>query len=115
MRPGHVTVEEGHFGVSAGWPESIAPGDLVLLYCTGGYARYPKSVPGVGVVEEVDYGQQSFTFDYEPLSQPVPLEALRFVFEPVDAAKLRNIRFNNHWLFEIAAESFGRTVGGLLG
>ena len=115
MLPGHVTVEEGHFGVSVGWPESIAPGDLVLLYCTGGYARYPKSVPGVGVVEEVDYGQQSFTFDYEPLSQPVPLEALRFVFEPVDAAKLRNIRFNNHWLFEIAAESFGRAVYGLLG
>ena len=115
MLPGHVTVEEGHFGVHAGWPESIAPGDLVLLYCTGGYARYPKSVPGVGVVEEVDYGQQSFTFDYEPLSQPVPLEALRFVFEPVDAAKLRNIRFNNHWLFEIAAESFGRAVYGLLG
>ncbi len=115
MLPGHVTVEEGHFGVSAGWPEGIAPGDLVLLYCTGGYARYPKFVPGVGVVEEVDYGQQSFTFEYEPLSQPVPLEALRFVFEPVDAAKLRNIRFNNHWLFEIAAESFGRAVYGLLG
>ena len=57
MLPGHVTVEEGHFGVHAGWPEGIAPGDLVLLYCTGGYARYPKSVPGVGVVEEVDHEQ----------------------------------------------------------
>ena len=114
MLPGHVTVEEGRFGVHAGWPERIAPGDLVLLYCTGGYARYPKSVPGVGVVEEVDHGRQTFTYDYEPLSQPVPLEGLRFVFEPVDAAKLRNIRFNNHWLFEIDAESFGRAVDGLL-
>ena len=115
MLPGHVTVEEGHFGVSSGWPPRIAAGDLVLLYCTGGYARYPKSVPGVGVVEEVDHGSRSFTFEYEPLSQPVPLEALRFVFEPVDAAKLRNIRFNNHWLFEIAEVSFGRTVEGVLG
>ena len=115
MLPGHVTVEEGHFGVSAGWPESIAPGDLVLLYCTGGYARYPKSVPGVGVVEEVDHGSRSFTFDYEALSRPIPLEELRFAFEPVDAAKLRNIRFNNHWLFEIDAESFGRAVEGVLG
>ena len=115
MLPGHVTVEEGRFGVSAGWPESIAPGDLVLLYCTGGYARYPKSVPGVGVVEEVDHGSWSFTFDYEALSQPVPLEELRFVFEPVDAAKLRNIRFTNHWQFEIAAASFGRAVEGVLG
>ena len=115
MLPGHVTVEEGHFGVSAGWPPRIAAGDLVLLYCTGGYALYPKSVPGVGVVEEVDHGSRSFTFDYEALSRPIPLEELRFAFEPVDAAKLRNIRFNNHWLFEIDAESFARAVDGLLG
>ena len=113
-KPGHVTVEEGHFGVDAGWPKGIAPGDLVLLYCTGGYARYPKSVPGVGVVEDVDHEHQSFTFDYERLSEPVPLDDLRLVFEPVDARKLDNIRFNNHWLFEIAAASFGRAVGGLL-
>ena len=113
--PGHVTVEEGHFGVNAGWPEGIAPGDLVLLYCTGSYARYAKSVPGVGVVTEVDPEQQSFLYDYEPLSRAVALADLRFLFEPRDAAKLANIRFNNHWLFEIAPESFHLAVGGLPG
>ena len=113
-RPGHVTVESGRFGVSAGWPGGIAPGNCVLLYCTGSYARYPKSVPGVGLVLEVEHSRRQFFYDYHPLTGPLPLEDLRFVFEPVDAAKLRNIRFNNHWLFEIAAESFGRAVDGLL-
>lgn len=113
-RPGHVTVEEGGFGVNAGWPEDIAPNDLVLLYCTGSYARYAKSVPGLGVVTAVDHLRQSFTYAYEPLSRPVPLEALRHLFEPRDAARLANIRFNNHWLFEIAAKSFRRVVGGAL-
>lgn len=113
--PGHVTVEEGRFGVNAGWPDGIAPGDLVLLYCTGSYERYPKSAPGIGVVTAVDHARQSFRYDYEPLSRAVALQDLRFLFEPRDAARLANIRFNNHWLFEIAPESFGRAVGGLLG
>lgn len=115
LHPGHVTVEEGRFGVNAGWPDGIAPGDLVLLYCTGGYARYPKSAPGVGVVEEVDHARQSFLYDYEPLARPVPLDTLRLAFEPVDAARLANIRFNNHWLFEIEPASFHRAVDGVMG
>ena len=109
--PGHVTVEEGHFGVNAGWPEDIARGDLVLLYCTGGYVRYAKSVPGIGVVTAVDHARQSFRYAYAPLSWPVALEDLRFLFQPRDAARLANIRFNNHWLFEIAPESFHQAVG----
>ena len=113
--PGHVMVEEGHFGVNAGWPVSIAPGDFVLLYCTGGYAQCPKSVPGVGVVEEVDHDRQSFFYAYERLSRPVPIDELRFAFEPEDAAKLGNIRFKNHWLFEIEAASFWRAVDGVMG
>ena len=112
--PGHVTVEEGHFGVNAGWPKTIAPGDRVLLYCTGTYARYPQSVPGVGVVEEVDHAERSFYFAYRPLSSPLPLEELRLSFTPRDREKLANIRFNNHWLFEIAAASYRRAVEGLL-
>ena len=115
MLPGHVTVEEGHFGVSAGWPPSIAAGDRVLLYCTGGYALYPKSVPGVGVVEEVGHGNRSFFYTYQPLTHPLPLEELRLAMAPADRVKLANIRFNNHWLFEIAAASFERAVEGVLG
>ena len=97
-----------------GGPRASRRGTSCCLYCTGGYARYPKSVPGIGVVEDVDHEQQSFNFDYERLSEPVPLDDLRLVFEAVDARKLDNIRFNNHWLFEIGAASFFAAVGGVM-
>lgn len=108
--PGHVTVEEGRFGVLSGWPIDLAEGDRVLLYCTGGYALYPKSVPGVGVVEEVDHDNRRFFYDYRRLERPVPLDELRLAFQPDDRAKLANIRFDSFWLFEIARKSYRNAV-----
>ena len=109
-RPDHVTVEEGHFGVSSGWPREIAEGDHVLLYCTGTYALYPKSVPGVGVVEEVDHAQRQFFYDYQSLEVRVPLDELRLAFQPDDRTKLANIRFDSFWLFAIAPESYWNVI-----
>ncbi len=108
--PDHVTVEEGHFGVSSGWPSSLAEGDHVLLYCTGSYALYPKSVPGVGVVEEVDHDNRRFFYDYQRLDNRVPLDDLRLALHPDDRIKLANIRFDSFWLFAIAARSYQAVV-----
>lgn len=108
-QPDHVTVEEGHFGVWSGWPSEIARGDRVLLYCTGSYALYPKSVPGVGVVEEVDHANRRFFYDYRRLEVRVPLDDLRLALQPDDRVKLASIRFDSFWLFEIGAKSY-RTV-----
>ena len=109
--PDHVTVEEGHFGVDSGWPPALTEGDRVLLYCTGSYRLYPKSVPGVGVVEEVDHDNRRFFFDYKRLEQRVPLDELRLAFQPADRIKLANIRFDSFWLFEIAAKSYRNVMG----
>lgn len=109
--PDHVTVEEGHFGVDSGWPPELAEGDHVLLYCTGSYRLYPKSVPGVGVVEEVDHDNRRFFFDYKGLDKRVPLDELRLAFQPDDRVKLANIRFDSFWLFEIAAKSYRNVMG----
>ena len=108
--PDHVTVEEGHFGVSSGWPRAIARGDRVLLYCAGSYALYPKSVAGVGVVEEVIHDRRRFFYDYRPLDRPVPLDEVRLAFQPDDRVKLANIRFDSFWLFEIEEESYRNAV-----
>ena len=86
-QPDHVTVEEGHFGVDSGWPPALTEGDRVLLYCTGSYRLYPKSVPGVGVVEEVDCDNRRFFFDYKGLDKRVPLDELRLAFQPDDRVK----------------------------
>ena len=109
--PDHVTVEEGHFGVDSGWPPALAEGDRVLLYCTGSYRLYPKSVPGVGVVEEVDHDNRRFFFDYKRLDHRVPLDELRLALHPDDRVKLANIRFDSFWLFEIAAKSYRNVMG----
>jgi hypothetical protein len=104
--PDHVTVEEGHFGVNAGWPRGLAEGDRVLLYCTGSYRLYPKSVPGIGVVQEVDHENYRFFFDYRRLENRVPLDELRLALHPDDRIKLSNIRFDSFWLFPIKPKSY---------
>ena len=106
--PGHVAVEDGRYGHRS-QPRELAAGDMVLLYCTGTYRRCPQSAPGVGIVTETDWPDRSFRYDYLPFREPVPLEALRFGFEPEDAWKLANIRFDTYWFFRISAQSF-RTV-----
>lgn len=108
--PGHVTVEEGHFGVSSGWPLNLEKCDHLLLYCTQGYRQHSKSVPGIGVVEEVDHDNHRFLFEYRRLDQCVPLEEVRLALHPEDRAKLANIRFNSFWLFPIKPRSYQNVV-----
>ena len=108
--PDHVTVEEGHFGVSAGWPVELAKSDRVLLYCTQSYRLYSKSVPGVGVVEGVDHENHRFFFEYRRLDKRVPLEELRLAFHPDARVKLANIRFDSFWLFPIKPRSYRNVV-----
>lgn len=108
--PDHVTVEEGHFGVSSGWPRQLAKYDHVLLYCTESYRLYSKSVPGVGVVEEVDHDNRRFFFRYQRLDKRVPLDELRLALHPDDRVKLANIRFDSFWLFPIKPRSYRNVV-----
>ena len=108
--PDHVTVEEGHFGVSSGWPVELAKSDRVLLYCTESYTLYSKSVPGVGVVEGVDHENHRFFFEYRRLDKRVPLEELRLALDPDDRVKLANIRFDSFWLFPIKPRSYRNVV-----
>ena len=105
-----MTVEEGHFGVSSGWPLELAKRDHVLLYCTESYRLYSKSVPGVGVVEEVDHDNHRFFFEYRRLDKRVPLEELRLALHPDDRVKLANIRFDSFWLFPIKPRSYRNVV-----
>ena len=108
--PDHVTVEEGRFGVSSGWPRELAKYDHVLLYCTESYRLYSKSVPGVGVVEEVDHDNRRFFFEYRKFDKRIPLDELRLALHPDDRVKLANIRFDSFWLFPIKPRSYWNVV-----
>jgi hypothetical protein len=90
-------------------PFGTNPGDVLLLYCTGGYAEHPMRAPGLGVVLQSD--DESVQYRYLPLVEPISKERIEQEFEPSDADKFRNRRFAGFWLFEISRGSFARAVG----
>ena len=110
---GHVHVEDGGYG-HRNQPAELAPGDMLLLYCTGTYTRYPRSVPGIGMVTTVDKADKHFAYEYLPFRRALPLELLRFRMLGPDQDKLANIRFDTYWFFRIANESFAAVMQGAL-
>ncbi len=111
--PGHVHVEDGAYG-HRNLPTGLSAGDMLLLYCTGTYKRYPRSVPGIGIVSSVEHATRDFWYDYLPLRQALPLELLRFRLSGPDQDKLANIRFDTYWFFRVSAESFRAVMQGAL-
>lgn len=111
--PGHVHVDGGAYG-HKNLPSDLMPGDMLLLYCTGTYKQYPRSVPGFGIVSEVAQEFKKFSYDYFPFKEPLPLEFLRFQITGVDLDKLSNIRFDSYWFFRISNESFSSVMKGAL-
>ena len=83
-------------------------GDILLLYCTGGYAGHEMQVPGIGVVAEVD--DETVRYRYVLLPRPIPKKRIEECFAAEDLKKYRNRKFSTFWLFEISKESFTRTV-----
>ena len=109
--PGHVTVESGTFGNRA-MPRDMAPGDVVLIYCTATYRQYPKASPGIGLVTRVDHTERRYWYDFLPFAEPVPLDYIRLCMAGQDAVRFANIR--REWLFPISRESFDAVMQGAL-
>jgi hypothetical protein len=84
------------------------PGDLLILYCTRGYAGREMEVPGIGVV--LDQDDQAVRYRYLPLATPIPKAKIERAFVAADLEKFKNRRFSGFWLFEIASASFSATV-----
>ncbi len=108
-RPDKDVVESGiyHSGTNS---EESGPeaGDIMLLYCTGGYQGHEMQVPGIGVVLSVR--QAAVTYRYLPLSAPIAKAALDRAFEADDLGNFQKIRLSAFWLFEISRLSFARAV-----
>jgi hypothetical protein len=106
---GHVTIEGGKFG-NRNMPKNMAPGDMVLNYCTSSYPNYAKSVPGIGIITAVDHDNRDYWYDWLPFEEPVPLDFVRFVVTDDDRTHIANIR--REWLFQISRESFRSVMQG---
>jgi len=90
-------------------PFPAEPGDILLLYCTGGYAEHSMEVPGLGVV--LHRTDEIISYRYLPLSKPISKDKIEACFLPDDITKFNNRRFRAFWLFEISRDSFAATVG----
>ena len=108
--PGRDTVESGIYHPhSSTAPFPTQPGDLLLLYCAGGYAEHAMQIPGLGVVLYTT--NEVVAYRYLPLSKPISMNKISTSFLPQDLTKFNNRRFNRFWLFEISRASFVATVG----
>jgi len=102
--PSKDTVESGIYHPDPKYaPFKPIPGDILLLYSTNSYAEYPKSSPGFGVVRRLD--DLIIEYDYNAFPKPIPIRDIRNAFRTDDEAKLGNIRYASHWLFELNKES----------
>jgi hypothetical protein len=108
--PHKDVVESGVYHPQAKYaPFPSAPGDVMLLYCTGTYAQHDMHAPGIGIV--LDRDNQCVKYRYLQLSEPISKETIERYFEPTDATKFKNRRFDQFWLFQISPRSFAQTVG----
>ena len=90
-------------------PFQTAPGDVLLLYCTGGYDEYSMQAPGIGIVLETS--KDAVQYRYLPLSRSISKEAIERGLEKSDADKFANRRFSSFWLFQISRDSFIKVIG----
>lgn len=104
-------VESGRYEAGEGYaPFAVAPGDILLLYCTEGYSEYSLGFPGIGVV--VDRAANWIAYRWIPFSKPIQRKKLEDTFAPDDQKKMGQLRFNTRRVFEISRESFLKTVTG---
>ncbi|HLG99483.1 MAG TPA: hypothetical protein VKX49_24455 [Bryobacteraceae bacterium] len=108
-QPDKDAVESGVYAPDTKYaPFPTQPGDMILLYCTANYGKYALQSPGVGVVLRSD--MEHIEYRWLPFAEAVPKAVIDASLDPEDAAKLKNIRFSSHWLFQISQSSFSRVV-----
>jgi hypothetical protein len=108
-RPDKDAVDSGVYTPDSKYaPFPTRPGDVMLLYCTTGYAAYSMQVPGIGVVLRVD--RNNIGYRWLPFTQPIPKATIDVSFDPDDLVNMGNIRFSAKWLFEVSQKSFLKTI-----
>ncbi len=105
--PDKDLVESGVYRPSSD-PLPVRTGDILLLYCTGGYKGHEMEVPGIGVALAVD--DKAIRYRYLPFLVPISKNDLDRTLDETDLHKFRNIRFNTFRLLEISKTSFARSV-----
>lgn len=111
--PDRDTVDSGRFHLGIRGTDTPGErGDIILLYCTDGYAENIISVPGIGIV--LTKNKDSIYYRYLPFSSPISKDQIDKTFTDEERKTLNSIRFNTYWLFDISNESFRNATRGVL-
>jgi hypothetical protein len=84
----------------------------MLLYCIATDEEYFISAPGIGII--LTKTKEFIFYRYLPFSLPIIKGHIEKTFTDEDANKLKNLRSNTYWLFDISSESFRKATSGVL-
>lgn len=94
----------------------IEAGDVMILYCCGGYPGHQQEAPGVGVVTRLTDNQHNarltnIHYQYFPLCQPVDWDTIKASIPELDKKK-RNFNLIGNILRRISDNSFRTAIAG---
>lgn len=90
----------------------VSPGDVMLLYCVGGYPLHDQEAPGIGVVTNVVLGgaQEVINYQYLGFDRPPALADIRSAIPEIGGKT--NFGNSGNWVREIHGDSFRAVVLG---
>jgi hypothetical protein len=107
-------IEGGIYPHRKGYVSSsgIIVGDVMLLYCCGGYPGHDMEAPGIGVVTNIQTGdeQEIIYYQYFPLCHPVDWDAITANIRELEGNT--NFSLAGNWLREISDNAFRAVISG---
>ena len=111
-------VGSGRYPVHGVWPDGIAQGDNLLLYCFDNYKEYASCAPAVGVVRDADKSTKLIRYSPRWMKSVLPrseLEKVMHEFKDLQVlSKLTMPRSGAKWVYEIDRQAFAKLTGGRL-
>ena len=111
-------VGSGRYPVHSVWPDGIAKGDYLLMYCFDSYKEYANSAPAIGEVQSADKSAKLIRYSPYWLRPPLTREEIEQVMRELKLEQvLRKLimpRSGTTWVIEITRQAFSRLTQGRL-
>ena len=90
--------------------QGVDPGDVSLLYCTGGYPGFFQEAPAIGIVTAIDIevAEDIICYQYLPLDQPIDLSILKLTIDELE--NRTHFGRKGNWLIPISSDSFRKAL-----
>lgn len=112
-QPDKDTVDSGRFYLGQRGADTPGErGDLMLLYCSATDEEYSTSAPGIGII--LTKTKEFIFYRYLPFSLQITIDHIEKTFTGDDSSKLKSVKSNTYWLFDISDESFRKATSGVL-